>query len=157
MKYFTFILIAIVIVGCTTDVSTKFPHSNLVETVWQLKQDAYIMKYHDERGRYYLVPCSTNQYSGLFPDRDYVFNEENIGRTINGKTWVGGLQKGEQVRIIRVLKDPNPEIGTRFYPIAIPLSHNRWVDDNELNMYWLYDGFESKGVLNPVNIEKVIN
>lgn len=140
--------------GCVSDVSTELPHSKLVGTVWRLKTDTYIVENYDERGVYRVIPCVSDNYV-YFPDWNWEYNEKNIGKKGDEEQIVAGLRKGDEFKIIRVVKDPNPEVGTRYYPIAIPLADNKWIGKKEINAQLLYRGFYEEGVLNPEYTEKI--
>ena len=140
--------------GCVNDVSNDYPHNKLLGTTWRLKVDAYVIEYNDNRGSFQLVPCSSELFSGLFPDRRFVYDEKYIGRSFKNKAVVAGLQKGDEITILRIEKDFNPELGLRIYPLAIIKNNNEYVDKKFLNLYWLYDGFTERGILNPKYAEE---
>jgi len=148
-------LLYAVCAGCTSDVSTKFPHSELVGTVWKLKTDAYVVENNDEKGVYRVIPCVSDNYV-YFPEWNWRYNEKNIGKKGDKEQIVAGLRKGDEFKIIRVVKDPNPEIGTRCYPFAIPLVENKGIGRKEINAQLLYRDFYDKGILNPEYAEKVV-
>lgn len=154
MKNLIALLFGSVLFGCVSDVSTERPHRNLVNTEWKLKTDVYLIEYGDERGVYYVVAC-VPENAVLLPHRDWQYNAKHVGRKDGPKKIVAGVAKGEVFRIVRVMKDPNPEVGTRYYPIARPALKKHWIGDREINFYWFYDGYSDIGILNPEFAEKV--
>ena len=149
----------------TTNASDIYPHDELVGSVWELKTDAYIVDYNETiRKKYFLTPCIEDSFIDL-ESKYYPYNEELIDPHTfytSSKTGViGGLRKGELVKIVKVLKHNNFENGTFYYPIAIPLKDNKWTKGSKLYLGYYYDNlyssdkFYPQGVLNPEYAKRI--
>ena len=143
------------LVGCTTDVSNQEPYNKLIDNIYILNQDSYITEFDDNKGSYILAPCSSNLYSGLFPNGDYLYSGKKIGCVFDETTIVGALRKGTKIKIIRVMKRFNPEMGSRYYPIGVVISKNNW--KRELDLYWLYESSKNKETLDPEYVKRVFS
>ena len=161
MKSIILILLGIVLAGCVSDVSDKPPHNKLTGTVWKLKTDAYVIEYADNRRRYIIIPNADR--FGAYLNYKVIgepYNEDNIGKKLDGVKIVGGLRAGESLTVMRVSKHPHIEMGTSYRPMMIPEKLNAWTKEKELDGAKLYRGrdktgkfFNEQGIMNPQYIE----
>ena len=144
MKHmFLLMVVSMSVLSCESDVSHVMPHRSLVGSVWTLRQDAYVIEYRDSVGKYFVFPCVSN-FASRFPDRDYVYDENNIGLKYSGSDKiVGGMRAGESVKVLRVVEVRNPEAGTSHRVWAIPLKGNRWTGEKQLDMQYYYHAYDS--------------
>ena len=77
-------LLIILISGCMSDISNVYPHYKLIDTVWEFKEDAYVVEYNDEHGMFYIVSCVKDNRS-LFPRGLWQYDESNVGKKGDGK------------------------------------------------------------------------
>ena len=160
MKIFVLLALACVFSGCvhgwTSDVSAELPYSQLVNTEWKLKEDAYIVEFQDHRGFYYIFACEKLGSVTFPPDWDWRYNENNIGKINASEKVVGGLRAGEVLKVVRVLKNSHIEIGVTYHPIMITEQNNKWSGKKELDGGFLLDRFDSsKCVFDPKHVEPV--
>ncbi|GEM_PF-1675734 len=157
------LVFSFLLVNCTSDVSNEVPHNQLIGSVWKLKTDAYIFDFRDDlKIEYFIEVCEPKW--GLKLNGSYEYNENNIGKDFDTGFRIkilGGLRKGELVKVVKVLKNKNFENGITYIPIMKPLKFNKWVEGEELdgrNYYKNYDSwdkFYSQGILNPDYVERV--
>ncbi len=148
--------------GIKADVSNKSPHNKLVDTVWRLKNDAYIIEYYGDKRNYLVVNRSATAFLSSKWEKSY--NENYIGETYGGRKLIGGLKKGELITIIKVKKELGDFfVAESYLPIAIPVKTNRWTGNQELNLDLYYSNFSKggwdlfykQGILNPEYAERV--
>ena len=128
--------------SCVYDVSKVSPHAGLIGTVWILKQDAYVVKY-DDSNDYIAIPCRGEVADFFLPDGTLEYNRRQIGFRYRSLTIVGGLKTGDAVKINKVLKDSNPELGTIYKPVGYALGSSTWGDERGFNMEFYYSLFGS--------------
>lgn len=133
------------------DVSSNLPHMKLIGTVWELKNDAYIVEYHDKRNVHYLVPCLP-EFDIRIPCNGYAFDAKRVGEGDSDKRIVGSLRAGETIKISKVIENKNFEIGTTYSPIAIV--QNKSKNGRALDACYYYEShpyglFYQRGILNP--------
>ena len=132
--------------GCTSSIKTDLVHGKLLG-LWELNVDAYVIRFDDELRRLVIVPCAAEN-SIYLPDRNWRYDERAIGREGDGTIIVGGIKKGETIRVIDIIKDSHPTMGVSYHPIA-SVGGNSSLAGRKLDGELLYREFYSKGVLNP--------
>ena len=145
----------LILVGCTTDVSNQEPYNKLIDNIYILNQDSYITEFDDNKGSYILEPCISNLYIELLYDKKYEYSEKSIGNIFNGIKIVGALRRGTKIKVVRVMKRLNPEMGSRYSPIGVVISKNNW--KRELDLYWLYESSKNKETLDPEYVKRVFS
>ena len=154
MRLFPIIILCGALSGCITNVSNEHPHRDLVGTVWEFKTDVYVVQNYDgKRGRL-AVPC-VKRYNLYIPNEEWKFTDSNIGNKGEYNEIIGGFNKGDQFKILRVMKHSNIEMGDTYWPIAVPLVENQWTGLKELNTFLLYNQHDEEGILNPEYAQRV--
>ncbi len=153
------------------DVSSIPPHNQLVNSVWKLKTDAYIVVYKSDPNYLFLVPCSSKLGhpkigSQWLPDRSIIYKETNIGRVYDQGYLkvIGGLRKGELIKINKVVDSYRYGIGfgSVYLPMVTPIKSNQITQSKNISLELYYSNgsgslndFCYKGILNPEYAERV--
>lgn len=145
-KVIAILVMCCAMLGCASSVKTDPVHGKLLGS-WELKVDAYVIRFDDELRRLVIVPCAPEN-SIYLPNRNWKYDESAIGREGDGTVIVGGIRRGQILTVVDVLKDSHPTMGVSYHPIAT-VGGGSPLAGRKLDAELLYSKFYSDGILNP--------